>query len=192
MTGGPVNIVTKPCLRSSPIFGSGSCAGVASPQDPGEDDERLLHDRPWDEEEGASQASYTEGSTIPGHLIELTRVCASISVSPPRRKAANRADRCSRRRRIDARSQPAGVAEWQTRWIQNPVRATSCGFDSHLRYLLCLKRDCVEIAGDLLSDARRPAVGVQNWHICPARCRAKMPRRAGPPPATVPACEMLP
>ncbi len=25
---------------------------------------------------------------------------------------------------------------WQTRRIQNPVRATSCGFKSHLRYLL--------------------------------------------------------
>lgn len=28
----------------------------------------------------------------------------------------------------------AGVAEWQTRWIQNPVWATMCGFKSHLRY----------------------------------------------------------
>ncbi len=28
----------------------------------------------------------------------------------------------------------AGVAEWQTRGIQNPVLATGCGFKSHLRY----------------------------------------------------------
>ena len=30
----------------------------------------------------------------------------------------------------------AGVAEWQTRWIQNPVSLGSCGFKSHLRYFL--------------------------------------------------------
>jgi hypothetical protein len=29
----------------------------------------------------------------------------------------------------------ARVAEWQTRWIQNPVSARACGFDSHLWYL---------------------------------------------------------
>ena len=28
----------------------------------------------------------------------------------------------------------AGVAEWQTRWTQNPVWATKCGFKSHLRH----------------------------------------------------------
>ncbi len=28
----------------------------------------------------------------------------------------------------------AGVAEWQTRWTQNPVAARPCGFNSHLRY----------------------------------------------------------
>ena len=28
----------------------------------------------------------------------------------------------------------AGVAEWQTRWIQNPVSFGTCGFKSHLRY----------------------------------------------------------
>jgi hypothetical protein len=28
------------------------------------------------------------------------------------------------------------VAEWQTRWTQNPVWATMCGFNSHLRYFL--------------------------------------------------------
>src|SRR4051812_48049202 len=28
----------------------------------------------------------------------------------------------------------AGVAEWQTRRIQNPVLARVCGFNSHLRY----------------------------------------------------------
>ena len=30
----------------------------------------------------------------------------------------------------------AGVAEWQTRWTQNPVAARQCGFKSHLRYLI--------------------------------------------------------
>ena len=29
----------------------------------------------------------------------------------------------------------AGVAEWQTRWTQNPVAFGLCGFKSHLRYL---------------------------------------------------------
>ena len=29
----------------------------------------------------------------------------------------------------------AEVAEWQTRWTQNPVPARACGFKSHLRYL---------------------------------------------------------
>ena len=29
---------------------------------------------------------------------------------------------------------------WQTRWIQNPVPARACGFESHLRYL----RDSVQ------------------------------------------------
>ncbi len=28
----------------------------------------------------------------------------------------------------------AEVAEWQTHGTQNPARATSCGFDSHLRH----------------------------------------------------------
>src|SRR3954452_4477285 len=28
----------------------------------------------------------------------------------------------------------AEVAEWQTRRSQTPLRATSCGFESHLRY----------------------------------------------------------
>jgi len=28
----------------------------------------------------------------------------------------------------------AEVAEWQTRRSQKPLRATSCGFDSHLRH----------------------------------------------------------
>ena len=28
----------------------------------------------------------------------------------------------------------AAVAEWQTRRTQNPLRATSCGFDSHQRH----------------------------------------------------------
>ena len=28
----------------------------------------------------------------------------------------------------------AKVAEWQTRWTQNPVSARTCGFDSHLWY----------------------------------------------------------
>ncbi len=28
----------------------------------------------------------------------------------------------------------AGVAEWQTRWTQNPVFSRMCGFKSHLRY----------------------------------------------------------
>jgi hypothetical protein len=38
--------------------------------------------------------------------------------------------------RHNAKSQvhQAGVAEWQTRWTQNPVIARSCGFKSHLRY----------------------------------------------------------
>ena len=30
----------------------------------------------------------------------------------------------------------AEVAEWQTRRSQKPLRATSCGFDSHLRHHL--------------------------------------------------------
>lgn len=30
--------------------------------------------------------------------------------------------------------QCAGVAEWQTRRIQNPLAAMSCGFKSHLRH----------------------------------------------------------
>jgi hypothetical protein len=30
----------------------------------------------------------------------------------------------------------AGVAEWQTRWTQNPVYASRCGFKSLLRYYL--------------------------------------------------------
>ena len=29
----------------------------------------------------------------------------------------------------------AGVAEWQTRRIQNPLPARACGFKSHLRHL---------------------------------------------------------
>jgi hypothetical protein len=32
----------------------------------------------------------------------------------------------------------AEVAEWQTRWTQNPVPARACGFKSHLRYFDCL------------------------------------------------------
>jgi hypothetical protein len=28
----------------------------------------------------------------------------------------------------------AEVAEWQTRWIQNPLSERACGFESHLRY----------------------------------------------------------
>lgn len=28
----------------------------------------------------------------------------------------------------------AVVAEWYTRWSQKPLRATSCGFDSHPRH----------------------------------------------------------
>ena len=28
----------------------------------------------------------------------------------------------------------AKVAEWQTRWTQNPVSERTCGFDSHLWY----------------------------------------------------------
>ncbi len=28
----------------------------------------------------------------------------------------------------------AGVVEWQTRWTQNPIWATMCGFKSHLRH----------------------------------------------------------
>ena len=31
------------------------------------------------------------------------------------------------------------MAEWQTRWTQNPVAARQCGFNSHLRYLQVLK-----------------------------------------------------
>ena len=31
-------------------------------------------------------------------------------------------------------SHRARVAEWQTRWIQNPVSVRTCGFDSHLWY----------------------------------------------------------
>ena len=34
----------------------------------------------------------------------------------------------------------AGVAEWQTRWTQNPVGAIQCGFKSHLRYFEDLAR----------------------------------------------------
>ena len=33
----------------------------------------------------------------------------------------------------------AGVAEWQTRWIQNPVSFGTCGFDPHLRYSFEIK-----------------------------------------------------
>ena len=32
------------------------------------------------------------------------------------------------------RSSRAGVAEWQTRWTQNPLPARACGFKSHLRH----------------------------------------------------------
>jgi hypothetical protein len=35
---------------------------------------------------------------------------------------------------VKVTSVPAGVAEWQTRRIQNPVLARGCGFNSHLRY----------------------------------------------------------
>src|SRR5687767_14122059 len=34
----------------------------------------------------------------------------------------------------DNRPAAAAVAEWQTRWTQNPVWATMCGFKSLLRY----------------------------------------------------------
>ena len=36
------------------------------------------------------------------------------------------------------RASPLGarVAEWQTRWIQNPVSERACGFDSHLWYFI--------------------------------------------------------
>ena len=34
----------------------------------------------------------------------------------------------------------AGVAEWQTRRTQNPLRATSCGFDSHHQHQRRIKR----------------------------------------------------
>ncbi len=40
---------------------------------------------------------------------------------------------------IHYRETCAGVAEWQTRWIQNPVTLWSCGFNSHLRYSLIQK-----------------------------------------------------
>ena len=34
------------------------------------------------------------------------------------------------------RTYGAEVAEWQTRWSQKPLRATSCGFDSLPRHHL--------------------------------------------------------
>ncbi len=42
---------------------------------------------------------------------------------------------------------------WQTRWIQNPVPARACGFESHLWYLL----PCVRFAG--------PALGLFLWGL---------------------------
>ena len=33
------------------------------------------------------------------------------------------------------RAFPAGVAEWQTRRIQNPLPLKACGFKSHLRHI---------------------------------------------------------
>ncbi len=38
----------------------------------------------------------------------------------------------------------ARVAEWQTRWIQNPVPARVCGFDPHLWYLVLYCKSCVQ------------------------------------------------
>ncbi len=38
------------------------------------------------------------------------------------------------RRKLPVNNDFAGVAEWQTRWTQNPVAARLCGFKSHLRY----------------------------------------------------------
>src|SRR5438045_8385445 len=35
--------------------------------------------------------------------------------------------------------QDAGVAEWQTRWTQNPVIARSCGFKSLRRQIACVR-----------------------------------------------------
>ena len=36
---------------------------------------------------------------------------------------------------LSLRFQHAGVAEWQTRWTQNPVIARSCGFKSLRRHI---------------------------------------------------------
>jgi hypothetical protein len=56
----------------------------------------------------------------------------------------------------------AEVAEWQTLRSQTPLRATSCGFESHLRYHQDSHRDTAGIAsrhrpGHLTSSAADPA-----------------------------------
>ena len=59
---------------------------------------------------------------------------------------------------------PAGVAEWQTRWIQNPVWATRCGFKSHLRYLDA--RRCIRMRIDAV---RSYSIGLCGVFFLPVR-----------------------
>ncbi len=48
----------------------------------------------------------------------------------------------------------AGVAEWQTRRTQNPLSASSCGFESHSRYWSWIDRHADVLA--LVTTPRQP------------------------------------
>ncbi len=71
-----------------------------------------------------------------------------------------RLTRSQRQTMIPPRSQPKW-RNWQTRWIQNPVIAISCGFESHLRHLFPISdRQLLEIQGeDELRSAVHKAIG---------------------------------
>lgn len=54
--------------------------------------------------------------------------------------------------KYDTMVELAGVAEWQTRRIQNPLAAMSCGFKSHLRHRIRL----VPVRGGLFCCLKKP------------------------------------
>src|SRR5438552_1517737 len=56
----------------------------------------------------------------------------------------------------------AEVAEWQTRWTQNPVPSRECGFKSHLRHTRCFADPCIP---------RHPWPGAAQPHWAPLPSR---------------------
>ena len=98
-----------------------------------------------------------ERSTIDDRRMSRNR--ASV-----RRRPKPMAEVDGRARFIEtARAIAAGVAEWQTRWIQNPVSARTCGFESHLRYSL-ITRTYVDSTQVLFSwHCTQHTIGAPKW-----------------------------